>query len=137
VVDYTLDNWRDELRQVLNGKPLDIVYDPVGGGFSEPALRSLGADGRFLVVGFASGEIAKIPLNLALLKRCRIIGVNWGGYSAANPSEARPTLSQLLAWIDEGRLNPEAGECFPLQDAGNAMMKMLERKAVGKIVITP
>ncbi|HIG39691.1 MAG: NADPH:quinone oxidoreductase family protein [bacterium] len=135
VVDYSQENWRDELRQVLDGRPLDVVYDPVGGNFAEPALRSLGPDGRFLVVGFADGEIPRIPINLVLLKRCRIIGVNWGGFSAANPSEARPTLDRLLDWISAGKLDPQAGERFPLEESGIAMMKMLDRKAVGKIVI--
>ncbi len=135
-MNYSLKNWRDELKEVLQGKPLNIVYDPVGGSFSEPALRSLSPNGRFLVVGFASGDIAKIPLNLALLKRCSIIGVNWGGFIAANPSESRPVLTTLLEWITSGRLNPQPGESFPLAQAGTAMTRMLDRKAIGKIVIT-
>lgn len=135
-VNYSLKNWRDELKEVLQGKPLNIVYDPVGGSFSEPALRSLSPNGRFLVVGFASGDIAKIPLNLALLKRCSIIGVNWGGFIAANPGESRPVLTTLLEWITSGRLNPQPGESFPLEQAGAAMTRMLDRKAIGKIVIT-
>ncbi|MBQ62481.1 MAG: NADPH:quinone oxidoreductase [Gammaproteobacteria bacterium] len=135
VVNYSVKNWRDELKEVLNGKPLNMVYDPVGGDYSEPALRSLGPDGRFLVVGFAAGEIARIPLNLTLLKRCSIRGVNWGGFIAANPGEARPVLTTLLEWIAAGRLNPTAGESYPLAKAGNAMMRMLDRKAIGKVVI--
>lgn len=135
VVDYTAENWREALKEALGGKPLDIVYDPVGGDFSEPALRSLGADGRFLVVGFAAGDIPRIPLNLALLKRISIVGVNWGGYIAANPTESRPVVDALLAWIAEGRLKPAAGETFSLAQSGTAMMKMLSRQAIGKIVI--
>ena len=136
VVDYSQDNWKDELKKKLGGNPLDVVYDPVGGDYAEPALRSLGADGRFLVVGFATGNIPKIPLNLMLLKRCSVVGVNWGGFIAANPLEARPVLTTLLEWIASGKLTPEAGESFSLAEAGNAMMKMLERKAIGKIVIS-
>lgn len=136
VVNYSLKNWRDQLKKILDGEPLNIVYDPVGGDYSEPALRSLGPDGRFLVVGFAAGEIARIPLNLMLLKRCSVIGVNWGGFIAANPGEARPVLTSLLEWITSGRLNPQPGETFPLAQAGSAMMRMLDRKAIGKIVIT-
>ncbi len=136
VINYARPDWRDDLKKVLDGKPLNVVYDPVGGDYSEPALRSLGPDGRFLVVGFAAGDIAKIPLNLPLLKRANIIGVNWGGYVAANPSESRPVLNSLLEWIANGRLNPQAGESFPLENAGRAMMKMLDRKAIGKMVIT-
>ena len=136
VVDYSQDKWREELKKVLNGKSLDVVYDPVGGDFAEPALRSLGPNGRFLVVGFATGDIPKIPLNLMLLKRCSVVGVNWGGFIAANPGESRPVLTTLLEWIASGRLKPEAGESFELAQAGSAMMKMLDRKAIGKIVIS-
>jgi len=136
VVDYTKPNWRDEVKKALDGKPLNVVYDPVGGEFSEPALRCLGPDGRFLVVGFAGGTIPSVPLNLPLLKRCSIIGVNWGGYIADNPSESRPVLTTLLEWIAARKLNPQAGETAPLKKAGSAMMKMLNRKAIGKIVIT-
>ncbi len=136
VINYNRKNWRAELSSVLDGAPLDMVYDPVGGEYSEPALRSLAPGGRFLVVGFATGDIARVPLNLTLLKRCSIVGVNWGGYIAANPSEARPVLTTLLEWIAAGKLSPAAGETFPLQKSGAAMMKMLDRRAIGKIVVT-
>jgi len=136
VLDYTKENWRDDLKTLLNGTPLDVVYDPVGGDFSDPALRSLGPDGRFLVVGFAGGGIPKIPLNLTLLKRCSIVGVNWGGYIAANPDEAAPVMKALMDWIQAGKLAPQAGQSFPLEATGEALMKMLNRQALGKIVIT-
>ena len=136
VIDYSKEDWRADLQKVLAGRPLNVVYDPVGGDYAEPALRSLGPDGRFLVVGFATGEIPKVPLNLALLKRCAIIGVNWGGFVAANPNEMRPVLTTLLQWIAEGRLHPAAGETMPLQKAGSAMMKMLNRQTIGKMVVT-
>ena len=135
VVDYTKADWRKDLEKILDGRPLNVVYDPVGGEFSEPAFRALGPDGRFLVVGFAAGEIARLPLNLPLLKRSAVIGVNWGAYVAANPLESRPVLTTLLEWIAEGRLNPQAGESYPLNKTGTAMMKMLNRKAIGKVVI--
>lgn len=136
VVDYTKKNWREALKTTLADKSLDVVYDPVGGDYAEPALRSLGPDGRFLVVGFAAGDIPRIPLNLPLLKRISITGVNWGGFVAANPGESRPVLNALLEWITAGKLAPRAGESFPLEKAGDAMMKMLDRKAIGKTVIT-
>jgi len=135
-IDYTREGWREALKEALAGKPLNLVYDPVGGQYAEPALRSLSPDGRFLVVGFAAGEIPRIPLNLALLKRVAIIGVNWGAFSGANPGETRPVLDTLLEWITTGKISPSAGECYPLAQAGTAMMKMLERKAIGKTVIT-
>lgn len=136
VLDYSKEDWREDLKRLLDGKPLDVVYDPVGGDYSNPALRSLGPDGRFLVVGFAGGSIASIPLNLTLLKRCSVVGVNWGGYINANPAEALPVMQALMKWIEEGKLKPAAGQSFSLDNAGEAMMKMLNREAVGKIVIT-
>jgi len=135
VVDYTREDWREALKETLAGKPLNLVYDPVGGQYAEPALRSLSPEGRFLVVGFAAGEIPRIPLNLALLKRIAIVGVNWGAFSGANPGETRPVLDTLLEWIAAGKISPSAGECYPLAQAGTAMMKMLDRKAIGKTVI--
>ena len=108
-----------------------------GGAYAEPALRSLGPDGRFLVVGFASGDIPKFPVNLVLLKRCSIIGVNWGGHIAANPSVAKEVLNTLMEWITSCKISPQSGEAFRLQDTGKAMTKMLDRKAIGKIVIHP
>ena len=137
VVNYNSKNWREELKTILDGAPLNIVYDPVGGDYAEPALRSLGPDGRYLVVGFASGDIPKFPVNLVLLKRCSIIGVNWGGHIAANPSVAKEVLNTLVEWLISGKINPQSGEAFKLQDTGKAMVKMLGRKAIGKIVIHP
>jgi NADPH2:quinone reductase len=136
VLDYSAEDWRQQLKSLLGGGALDVVYDPVGGAFSEPALRSLSPGGRFLVVGFAGGSIASIPLNLTLLKRCSIVGVNWGGYIAANPSEAAPVMQQLMDWIEAGQLRPAAGQSFSLEQAGSAMMKMLNREALGKLVVS-
>ncbi len=137
VLDYSRDNWRDELRQILDGTPLNLVYDPVGGDFAEPALRSLGADGRYLVVGFAGGDIPRFPINLMLLKRCSVIGVNWGGHIAENPYISKEVLTTLLEWVVEEKISPSSSDTFGLDDAGEAMMKMLNRQAIGKIVIHP
>ena len=136
VLDYSADNWREQLTVLLDGSPLNAVYDPVGGAFSEPALRSLSPGGRFLVVGFAGGGIPSIALNLTLLKRCSIVGVNWGGYVSANPSEAVPVMQTLMEWIKSGQLRPAAGQSFSLEQAGSAMMKMLNRQSIGKLVIS-
>lgn len=136
VVDYSKKNWRDELASKLDAKPLNIVYDPVGGKYSEPALRSLGPGGRFLVVGFSSGKIANVPLNLPLIKRCNILGINWGAFVAANEKVSRPVVTNLIQKIAGRTLRPHPGETFPLEEAGTALMKMLNREAIGKIVIT-
>jgi len=137
VVDYSKQNWREALTDVLTGAPLNLVYDPVGGSFAEPALRSLGPGGRYLVVGFAAGDIPRFPANLMLLKRCSVIGVNWGGHMTANPSSSREVLNTLLEWVKENRINPAPADAYGLKDAGKAMMKMLNRKAIGKIVVHP
>lgn len=134
-INYTKQNWRDDLKNALGDRKLDVVYDPVGGEFAEPAFRSLGSGGRFLVVGFAGGDIPRLPLNLPLLKRASIAGVNWGGHVAEYPSARKPVVNKLLEWIASGKLNPQAGETFPLRRSGAAMKKMLDRKAVGKVVI--
>ena len=135
VLDYSRDDWREALRSLLDGQALNLVYDPVGGASSESALRSLAPDGRFLVVGFAAGEIPKIPLNLPLLKRCSIVGVNWGGWRPSAPEAADEDLRQLVEWIGDGSLHPEAGCLYPLEQSAQAMMDMLERRALGKVVI--
>jgi NADPH2:quinone reductase len=135
VVDYLQQDWRQALKEVTDGRDLNIVYDPVGGKYSEPALRSLAAEGRFLVVGFAAGNIPKIPINLPLLKRCSICGVNWGAHMGANPEEVPRVLGQLMSWIEDDKIAPAAGQLYPLEETGRAMMAMLNREAIGKIVI--
>ncbi len=134
-VDYLQDNWRQSLKELLADSNLNVVYDPVGGKYSEPALRSLSPEGRFLVVGFASGNIPKIPINLALLKRCSISGVNWGAHMAEHPDDATRVINQLVGWIEQGEIHPEAGKIYSLEETGDAMMAMLNREAIGKVVI--
>jgi len=136
-LDYTQENWRQTLKEMLGSKGLNMVYDPVGGPTSELALRSLVPKGRLLVIGFASGEIPRIPLNLALLKQCQIVGVDWGGYARADPANNGPILAQLMAWAGEGKLNPASPVPYPLERAGQAMRDLLDRKLVGKAVIVP
>ncbi|MEX0839873.1 MAG: NADPH:quinone oxidoreductase family protein [Parvibaculum sp.] len=134
-IDYTDPNWRKELEPLTGRRDVDMVYDPVGGDFSEMALRSLAPGGRHLVVGFAAGTIPKIPLNLALLKRCAIVGVDWGGYIRANPADNMPLLKTLTKWVVDGRINPEPMASFPLADAPAVLQNLLDRKSVGKPVI--
>ena len=133
---YSEPSWRDDLKAALNGAPLDVVYDPVGGDYADPALRSLAPGGRYLVVGFASGAIPQFAANLALLKQISIIGVNWGAHVAINPQISQKVTQDLLTRISDHRLRPEAGQCFTLSQTGAAMTQMLDRKAIGKVVIT-
>lgn len=134
-IDYTKPDWRKELEPLTGRRDVDLVYDPVGGDFSETALRCLAPGGRHLVVGFAAGSIPKIPLNLALLKRCAIVGVDWGGYIRANPADNVPLLKTLTKWIVDGRINPEPAASFSLSEAPAVLQSLLERRSVGKPVI--
>jgi len=135
VVDYTREDWRAELKELVGNTGLNLVYDPVGGDVAEPALRSLAPGGRFLVVGFASGRIPQIALNLALLKRCSIIGVDWGGASRADPAINRPLLTTLLDWINDGRLQPAAVVVRPMNEVRSALEDQLSGRIVGKLVL--
>ncbi|MDP1626959.1 NADPH:quinone oxidoreductase family protein [Parvibaculum sp.] len=134
-IDYTNPEWRKELEPLTGRRDVDVVYDPVGGDMSEAALRCLAPGGRHLVVGFAAGAIPKIPLNLALLKRCSIVGVDWGGYIRANPADNIPLLKTLTAWISNGRINPEPTASFPLAEAPGVLQRLLDRQSIGKPVI--
>ena len=113
----------------------NIVYDIVGGDYSEPALRSIAWEGRFLVVGFPAG-IAKMPLNLTLLKSCDIAGVFWGAFTAREPEKYRAQVDELLTMLKDGRISPLVSETFPLEKGGEAIAKLENREAVGKIVVT-
>jgi NADPH:quinone reductase-like Zn-dependent oxidoreductase len=113
----------------------DVILDPVGGDYSEPALRSIAWEGRFLVVGFPAG-IAKLPLNLTLLKSCDVCGVFWGAFAARDPKRNAAHVEQLFRWWDEGKIAPRISATYPLERAGDAIAALRERKAVGKLVVT-
>ena len=132
---YSKEDWRTELKALLGNESLNMVYDPVGGDLAEPAFRSLAPGGRFLVVGFASGTIPSIPLNLALLKQSSIVGVDWGGAMRSDPS-LTPTLQKtLLEWIDSGRLNPAKVSTRPLSEIREALSDQISGKVIGKLVL--
>jgi NADPH2:quinone reductase len=136
-VDYSKDNLRDAVKAFTGGKGVDVVYDPVGGEYSEAALRSTGWRGRFLVVGFATGTIPKIPLNLALLNERSIVGVYWGESLVRDPAGHLRNVSKILEWHAAGKIRPVISERVPLAGAVGAMERMLERKVVGKVVVRP
>ena len=135
-VDYTTENWREELKDVVGSQGLNLVYDPVGGDKSEQAFRSLSPGGRFLVVGFAAGNIPKIPLNLPLLKRSAIVGVDWGGEMRANPTVNDELMSTLMQWIEEGKMIPAAVQSRPMDDYQQALTDQLAGSILGKLVLT-
>ncbi|KAF0674601.1 NADPH:quinone oxidoreductase family protein [Profundibacterium mesophilum] len=136
LVDYAADDLRGRIAQICGKKGVDVVYDPVGGPVFEQALRSTAWRGRVLVVGFASGDIPKVPANLALLKGCAIVGVFWGDFRRRETALDNANFDQLFAWYAEGRLHPHVSRALPLAQAGEALTALAERRAVGKIVLT-
>jgi NADPH2:quinone reductase len=114
----------------------DVIYDAVGGDYAEPALRSIAWEGKYLVVGFAAGDIPKIPLNLALLKGCDIVGVFWGAWVGRNPKLHRASVSELFELYEAGKIKPYVSERFPLSKAADAIAHLASRKAMGKVVVT-
>ena len=135
LINYSESDWRDTLKKAMDGRPLNLVYDPVGGDFAEAGLRSLAPGGRFLVVGFATGTIPKLPANLTLLKQVSVIGVNWGGHIAIHPEASAPVVNELVDRIDRSTINPLTGQHYSLDETGKAMTAMLERQAIGKTII--
>lgn len=133
-IDYAAEDLRARLREIAPGG-VDVVYDPVGGAYSEPALRSIAWDGRFLVIGFAAGDIPKVPLNLPLLKSCSIVGVFWGAWSMRDPAASRANIERLFRWHADGKLRPLVSATYPLEEAARALRDMMERRVTGKVVV--
>ncbi|WP_298966098.1 NADPH:quinone oxidoreductase family protein [uncultured Methylobacterium sp.] len=137
VLDYSREPLRDGLRRLAGEAGIDVVYDPVGGDFAEPALRSLNWKGRFLVVGFAAGEIPKIPLNLVLLKGIDVQGVHWGVFVRREPQAHAANQARLLSLVAEGRLSARVHGVYPLAQAEEALGVLSRREAVGKVLLRP
>ena len=135
LINYTKESIKDKVKELTNGKGVDVIYDPVGGHFSELALRAIGWKGRHLVIGFANGEIPKIPINLTLLKGASIVGVFWGAFAQKEPEKSLANIKQLLTWFATGKLKPYIDKTYSLKDAPNALQDMMNRKVKGKIVI--
>jgi len=133
-IDYAKEDLKAALKS-LGG--VDVVYDPVGGDYSEPALRALRPGGRLLVVGFAAGAIPSIPLNLVLLKQCQIVGVAWGSWAVANPDAHRANLDALFALHAEGKLHPHVSQRYTLDEVPDALRALDERRVLGKAVVIP
>jgi NADPH2:quinone reductase len=137
LIDYASGNLRERVKEITGGKGVDVVYDPVGGPYSEQALRDMAWGGRFLVVGFAHGEIPRIPLNLPLLKNCAIIGVFWGGQTARD-AQAVPRVTQALVTLyRQGAIRPRVHARYPFSRVAEAMRAMLAREVAGKVILVP
>lgn len=137
VIDYGVADFRSVLTALTAGKGVDVVFDPVGGPFTEAALRNCAWRGRHLIIGFANGEIPRLPANLTLLKGCSLIGVFWGRYVKTEPSAWASDLKTLFGWLREGRVRPHVAQRYPLERAAEALAALLAREALGKLVITP
>ncbi len=136
LIDYSREDLRDRIKQITGGEGIDVVYDPVGGALAEPSIRSLKRYGRYLVVGFAAGEIPKLPLNLLLLKTAAAIGVFWGQFVEREPERNSQNLKELFAWQAAGKLHPHVSAAFPFEQTAAAIQHVADRKALGKVVIT-
>ena len=134
-INYSNEDLKARLKTLTGGRGVDVVYDPVGGSYSEMALRNTAWEGRFLVIGFTNGEIPRIPLNLTLLKGCSIVGVFFGSFAARDPKASMRNFQQLLSWLHEGTIKPLISETYSLENAANAIQRVADRQAVGKIVV--
>jgi NADPH:quinone reductase len=137
VINYQTEDLKQRVKQLTNGNGADVIYDPVGGSYSESALRAINWSGRYLVIGFAAGDIPKIPLNLTLLKSCQIVGVFWGASTMREPELHAANLKDLLTWISEGKIKPHISHRWPLSKAAEAINAMNSRNVLGKIVLVP
>ena len=137
LINYRKQNIRDALKELTGEHGVDVVLDPVGGEYAEPTVRSMAWSGRYLVVGFTSGEIPRIPMNLSLLKGCSLVGVAWDTYSRRNPQGGQANISEMIAWIREGKLKPVVTARYALPDTPRALDDMMQRRVQGKVVIVP
>lgn len=136
-INYSTQDLREAIKAATDGKGLDVVYDPVGGSYAEPALRSLAWRGRYLIIGFADGEIPKLPLNLPLLKEASLVGVFWGESAKRDPKTNLAGMRTLMTWLAEGKIKPHISGRYALADAAQALNDMAARKVTGKVVILP
>ena len=136
LINYASEDLRARVKAITAGRGVDVVYDPVGGPYSEPALRDMAWKGRFLVVGFAAGDIPKVPLNLPLLKGCSIVGVFWGAFTRTEPENNRRNNEELMQLYLAGKIKPHIHATYPLERAAEALNEVLNKRVSGKVVLT-
>jgi NADPH2:quinone reductase len=135
LINYSETSLKDEIKRLTDGQGADVIYDPVGGDLFDQAIRAIAWNGRLLVVGFASGRIPELPVNLALLKGAAVIGVFWGSFAQRQPQDNAANFQQLFGWFAEGKLKPLVSQVYPLSNAAQAINDLGQRKAVGKVVV--
>ena len=136
LINYETEDLKNRIKELTNGKGANVVFDPVGAHYSEPAIRAMAWKGRFLIVGFAAGVIPKIPLNLMLLKGCELVGVFWGRFTKEQPGDNLTNSLQIMNWHREGKVKPHIHKTYPLESAAIALNEMMSRKVIGKVVLT-
>jgi NADPH2:quinone reductase len=136
-IDYSWEDLKERLRELTDGRGADIVFDPVGGDFAEAAVRGTAWEGRYLVIGFAAGEIPKLALNHVLLRGCSVVGVAWGALVRRDPARGRALTEQLIKWAGEGRISAHVDKVYPLAQAAEALNAIARREVKGKIVLRP
>jgi NADPH2:quinone reductase len=134
-INYETEDLKARIKELTEGKGVDVVYDPVGGKYTESALRGIAWKGRYLIVGFAGGEIPQIPMNLPLLKGCSIVGVFWGQFSRMEAERNVANIRDLISWIQEGKIKQHIGRRYSLEDAPAALQAILDRNTLGKGVV--
>ena len=135
LVNYREENFRDRVKEITGGRGADVIFDPVGGDVFDLSMRCIAWEGRLLVVGFAAGRIPQLAVNLALVKNCSVVGIFWGAYLQQDPATLRASLHTLLHWLAAKKLRPHISEIFSLRDAPNALQRMIDRTAMGRLVI--
>lgn len=134
-INYTSEDVKDKAKELTEGRGVDVVYDPVGGSYAEPAFRAIGWKGRYLVVGFAAGDIPKLPLNLALLKGASIVGVFWGSFVGREPAVSASNFAEIASMLAAGQLVPPITASYPLAEFKDAFAQIADRQAVGKLLL--
>ena len=134
-INYTTEDLRERIKALTDGKGPDVIYDPVGGDLAEPAFRSIAWRGRYLVVGFAMGDIPRLPLNLTLLKGASIVGVFWGEFTKREPAQFAAGLREMFTWMQQGKIKPLISHRYALKDSAAALNDMMNRKVTGKVII--
>jgi NADPH:quinone reductase len=134
-INYTTDNLRERINEITEGVGVDVIYDPIGGTFAETAIRSMAWNGRYLVVGFATGEIPKLPANLPLLKGCSIVGVFWGRFSEKEPAKNLKNIQEIVTFLTKGEIKPYIFKEYSLSDTPEALWDLINRKVIGKAVV--
>ena len=137
LIDYSKDSLKEAVKKATKGQGADVIYDPVGGALGEECLSCIAWNGRYLVIGFASGPIPNIAANRLLLKGAAAVGVFWGAFLMREPKVNWENFQQLFAWYSDGKLRPKVSKTYPLADAGRALRDMMERKVTGKVVLIP